>query len=872
MLSFQNAALKALVKHDSLLVAAQGLGLLPIIASFLQVMSFNHEKKPLILLINASQSELESLQQELTELSSNQIFINQFTDAITIDKRRHIYSQGGIISVTKRIIISDLLLEAINPTQITGMIMLHAERLTEFSHERFILQLYRRSNNWGFLKLLTDKPEKLTGLQPLRDKLRWSLLENTILLPRFHVQVKSSLKSQQVTEIKVKMTPLMAKLQSSLLKSITDLLSELRRHVPNMENDHWIVDNAENENFIGGIRAQLSGEWHRLKPTPKIILSDLDVVVSLLKNLFIEDSVIFNQRIIDYFTNSKDKSAWIMADAFSTTLTCSQQRVRKRQTNGNYIDILEELPKWEELCIILQEIQDEKIENAENNDGPVVIACEDQRTVLQLQQMLKLVKPIFNESESESESERTIHYDFTRYMHKSWSLVKSFKEINERTREITKKIVQVEPEKDEIIVSGTYLGRKQSLAPERTGRRRMRGGAAIQAFDRLHDKSDITEIDFDYMPNFDPEDELIEDDLLIYESQSLFSNYSLIARSKEIIIAPFHSILLEELMPSHIILYQPNLKFLRNIELQQSLQSTPCYLLTYDNSSEERIFYNSIEKEKNAFTKLIREKGNMGKFFTTLEEQLQYYAPTATPFSTTATISNKQSRNAGGSSFTKVKHKKIIVDSRELRSTLPFLLHLHGLEVIPATLEVGDYILSNDICIERKTLPDLRESLNKGRLFEQCARMFEFYSKPCLLIEFDGNNSFSFEQVKERFLHANSNNLAPMLDTEGQKLQQGLIALVKAYPDLRIIWAPSVTDAAKACSDLMGEVDLEKAVGVGGTNGDGMWEEVCGLQAGVGDWKGSLKELSMLNKEQLIILLGKDRGDKAWQFFNKPLI
>lgn len=59
---------------------------------------------------------------------------------------------------------------------------------------------------------------------------------------------------------------------------------------------------------------------------------------------------------------------------------------------------------------------------------------------------------------------------------------------------------------------------------------------------------------------------------------------------------------------------------------------------------------------------------------------------------------------------------QVIVDMREFRSTLPSLLHASNLLVIPATLTVGDYILTPEICVERKSLPDLISSFNSGRL------------------------------------------------------------------------------------------------------------------------------------------------------------
>ena len=60
--------------------------------------------------------------------------------------------------------------------------------------------------------------------------------------------------------------------------------------------------------------------------------------------------------------------------------------------------------------------------------------------------------------------------------------------------------------------------------------------------------------------------------------------------------------------------------------------------------------------------------------------------------------------------------RQVIVDMREFRSTLPSLLHASKLLVIPATLTVGDYIITPDICVERKSIPDLIQSFNSGRL------------------------------------------------------------------------------------------------------------------------------------------------------------
>ena len=74
------------------------------------------------------------------------------------------------------------------------------------------------------------------------------------------------------------------------------------------------------------------------------------------------------------------------------------------------------------------------------------------------------------------------------------------------------------------------------------------------------------------------------------------------------------------------------------------------------------------------------------------------------------------STRAAGGKQSVTAPAQVIVDMREFRSTLPSLLHASKLLVIPATLTVGDYVLSPDLCVERKSIPDLVSSFNNGRL------------------------------------------------------------------------------------------------------------------------------------------------------------
>ncbi|WP_456367973.1 DEAD/DEAH box helicase [Thermococcus sp.] len=77
----------------------------------------------------------------------------------------------------------------------------------------------------------------------------------------------------------------------------------------------------------------------------------------------------------------------------------------------------------------------------------------------------------------------------------------------------------------------------------------------------------------------------------------------------------------------------------------------------------------------------------------------------------------------------------IYVDSRELRSGVPKLLKELGAEIEVKTLDVADYVVSEEVGIERKSANDFIQSIIDGRLFDQVERLRRAYEKPVIIIE-----------------------------------------------------------------------------------------------------------------------------------------
>ena len=78
---------------------------------------------------------------------------------------------------------------------------------------------------------------------------------------------------------------------------------------------------------------------------------------------------------------------------------------------------------------------------------------------------------------------------------------------------------------------------------------------------------------------------------------------------------------------------------------------------------------------------------------------------------------------------------RIVVDPRELSSTVVRELLDMGIISKPKMLDVGDYVLSDRVCVERKTAGDFVQSILDKRLYDQILRLRKAYPRPVLIIE-----------------------------------------------------------------------------------------------------------------------------------------
>ena len=132
----------------------------------------------------------------------------------------------------------------------------------------------------------------------------------------------------------------------------------------------------------------------------------------------------------------------------------------------------------------------------------------------------------------------------------------------------------------------------------------------------------------------------------------------------------------------------------------------------------------------------------------------------------------------------------IFADSRE-QGNIVDQLYLQGINVKVGQLKVGDFILSEDVCVERKIVEDFVNSLLDGRLFEQAKNLKSNFSLPLYLIE--GNLEDMFK----------TRNVAP------QALWSALASLVLDWK-IPILFSSSPKETAEILATVAKREQIEK--------------------------------------------------------------
>ena len=126
----------------------------------------------------------------------------------------------------------------------------------------------------------------------------------------------------------------------------------------------------------------------------------------------------------------------------------------------------------------------------------------------------------------------------------------------------------------------------------------------------------------------------------------------------------------------------------------------------------------------------------------------------------------------------KTKKILIIADNREFNSKVVKELARLDCIVKPSQLEVGDYILSERTCAERKTTSDFLSSIFDQRIFTQLKNLKNNFERPLLIIE--GKSLYSERNIHPNVIRGALASIAldyfiPIIWTENEKETAGIL-------------------------------------------------------------------------------------------------
>lgn len=123
----------------------------------------------------------------------------------------------------------------------------------------------------------------------------------------------------------------------------------------------------------------------------------------------------------------------------------------------------------------------------------------------------------------------------------------------------------------------------------------------------------------------------------------------------------------------------------------------------------------------------------------------------------------------------------IIADTREFNSEVVRELSRKGVVVDSQQLDVGDYILSDRLAVERKESNDFLKSLMDGRLFSQLKLLKSAYINPILVLEGDGllgKRGVSDQAIYGALASIISDFKIPIIQTSNMKETANLLAIM----------------------------------------------------------------------------------------------
>lgn len=342
-------------------------------------------------------------------------------------------------------------------------------------------------------------------------------------------------------------------------------------------------------------------------------------------------------------------SPWLFLDAAHVLFQTAKSRVYEGRITADAArsslntfpsslqPVLEEQPKWSVLADVLREIEHEAYINPTNVDesnGTILVMCNDQRTCRQLREYLATmhakpdgeVREDVDEEDGSEERKTSAEVMMRRRLREYLDWKSSLSNVNKNLSKPTNDDAQTRQGQESQGVPNQQLGK----APPNK-RRRVRGGSATSSVaGRVPNTSVQTETELPHqvtslLEEIQPTEVEVaqKEEIIIDELEEMEDFYELYDMDDLIVVHPYDGDMdehiLEEVRPRYIIMYEPDHAFIRRVEVYRSShigRNVRVYFVYYGGSVEEQRYLSAVRREKDSFTKLIKEKGVRYPFVT----------------------------------------------------------------------------------------------------------------------------------------------------------------------------------------------------------------------------------------------------------------
>lgn len=327
------------------------------------------------------------------------------------------------------------------------------------------------------------------------------------------------------------------------------------------------------------------------------------------------------------------QSPWLFLDAAHTIFDTARRRVytgkladsdplnANKSLPSTLHPVLEEQPKWAVLADILEEIERDVYFNpviSDDSNGSTMIMAGDQASCRQIREYLQTMhaQPETTNEAEVAERKPSAGFMMRRKLRNYLGWKRDFAKVSASLFSENQKSISGATDQ-----RGAQNGRGRGAPSGK--RRRQRGGASGGAPTRTTAGHVTMAGDRDahiasLMAELQPteQEESQKGEIASDPLDDMERFYELYEMKELLLIHPYDGDmderLLEEIKPRYIIMYEPDAAFIRRIEVYRSShtdRNIKVYFLYYGGSVEEQRYLSAVRREKDAFTRLIKERG-----------------------------------------------------------------------------------------------------------------------------------------------------------------------------------------------------------------------------------------------------------------------